>query len=302
MNGTYYIYEDGVKVAESRNLITDAGKEVILQFLAGDRNGMGEYMAFGIGEGVPAVTDLSLDFEYHRSEVDLKQPEFIASRLVFRATIPDQKTFEVHEIGLYLDDDTMDEENPNTVITTFDSRDEVDWEQFDGVTYTPASEVPGGRTGTASFQLDVPASTTYSLVRNGVFGAFGGLAAGDEFAIAFETLTGAADTIEVRFRVDESNYRSYQFVPAAGFQTHRWKKSDFTEVGVAGWDDFTSLEIVVAAGASGADVIFEGLRFDNVTNNERPVLVSRTLLGTSIQKRGTAELQIEYILNVGFSA
>lgn len=302
MNGTYHFYENGVKVAEARNLITDAGQAAILQYLAGERNNLGEYMAFGIGESVPTPGDLSLDFEYHRTEVDLKQPEPLASRLVFRGTIPDQKTFDIYEIGLYLDDDIMDEGNPNSVITTFDSRDEVDWQQYDGVDYVVAEEYAGGRTGVASFRLNTPASETYTLIRLASPGSFADLQPDDEFAIAFETLNGAADTIEVRFHTDDNNYHAYTFAPGPGFQTHRWKKSDFTDVGTPAWSGLIRMEVVVTAGAGGADIIFEGLRYDNVTNNERPVMVSRALLDTPIQKRGTAELQIEYILNVAFSA
>jgi hypothetical protein len=302
VTGTYRFYDDNELVGEYPNIITEDGRGVVLQFLTGARNGFAEYMAFGIGESEPVVTDTALDFEYHRSQVDLKQAELLSQRIVFRGTVPDEKTFWIHEVGLYLDDDVIDDESPTTVITTFDSLDEAPWYMWDGTQFLEEGfSYAGGRTGYESFQLDVPANTDRSLILDAPFGQFGQLADDDQFAISYETLSGGG-TMTVRFRVDNNNYRQVVLPLGAGFNTERWTKADFIQTGIAGWDDFRSLEIIVAGTGAGANVIFEGLRYDVVTGNERPVLVSRALLPEPIHKKGTSELQVEYVMHIDFTS
>lgn len=302
MIGTYYIYDGDELVYTSQNIITTKGQAAILRFLAGERVSLGDYMVFGVGESTPTVSDTLLEFEYHRDVIDLKQSQLTESKIILRGTIPDQKEFSVYEIGVLLDEDTADTGVPSSLVTTFDGLDEGDWTLFDGTSYlVEGFEYAGGRTGTTSFQLDIPSSSTWSLIRDGGFGAFGDLRADDVFALAYETLSGSADNIEVRFRVDESNYRSYSFAPATGFNVHRWEKGNFVQVGDADWDSFDSLEVVVTSSGSGANVIFEGLRYDTPTSDEGETLVSRTVLPDPVNKRSTSELQIEYVLNIGFS-
>ena len=302
MNGTYYIYSGSELLAVSENVVTDEGREAILRFLAGERNSLADHMVFGIGETAALQTDILLDFEYHRDDVDLKQANQAESQLVIRGRIPDEKTFDIYEIGLMLDENTMDTEVPNNLITTFDSNDEATWRIYDGASFIEEGfEYVGGRTDGGGFHVDVPSNETRSLVRDGSFGSFENLPSDDEFALAYDVLSGSATTIEVRFRLDESNYRSYSFTPGTGFNVQRWKKSDFVQTGSAGWDEMESLEVVVTAGELGADVLFDGLRYDAVSGDERAVLVSRTVLTTPVPKRSTSEVQIEYVLNVAFS-
>jgi len=303
MKGTYYVYSGDELIAVSENIITEQGQASVVQFLAGAQNSLGDYMAFGIGESTPEATDLRLDFEYHRVEVDLKQPQLAENKVVIRGTIPDEKAFELHEIGLFLDDDIIDELAPNALITSFDIRDEAEWLIWDGVDFLDDEEdleYLGGRTGPGSFQLDVPGNATWSLIRDGSFGSFAGMQNEDEFALAYETLSGGG-TLRVRFRFDDSNYREYVFTTQPGFNIQRWAKSQFTSVGSSEWDDMRSLEIVLEAGSGGGHVIFEGLRYDMVSPNERPELVSRSVLSSPISKRNTSELQIEYVVDVAFT-
>jgi hypothetical protein len=290
-----------VCIATAPNLITADGRRVILRFLASELRGMGEYMAFGIGSTAPTVDDKSLAFEYHRTDIDLKQPQFGQQRVVFRGTISDEQSFTVKEIGLYLDDDIIDEEITNTLITTFDPTDEVEWLVWNGSAYVQPDIHEGSMSNGSSFRIAAPANAARDLVRNATFGQFGGLQPTDEFAIAYQTLAGQGQ-VSVRFRKDASNYREYVFQTESGSQVRRWQRSQFIEVGTAGWDEFTSMQIAVSAGASGVDIALDGLRFDAVSSNDRPVLVSRAVLPQAIEKRPTSELQVEYVMNINFAA
>lgn len=302
MRGQYRIYRDNKLLHSSDNVITAEGQKEILKFLSGSSNTIGDFMAFGIGEEPATVDDRKLDFEYYRDRVDLRQPVEQDSKILLRGIVEQEIAFTIHEIGLYLLDDVIDERAASTVITSFDALDDAEWLLWDGTEFLEEGFIfEGGRTGLESFQLDVPPSSSHSLIRNGVFGSFIDLQPDDQFALAYETLSGQADSLEVRFRVNENNYRAYSFTPSPGFNVERWERSDFTEVGNAPYDEFRSIEIVSTTSSNSSNIIFDGLRFDVISTNNGPVLVSRTVLDEPVEKRRTSELQLEYSIDILFS-
>ena len=293
MIGTYRFYSDGEFIGESQNIITTIGREAILRYLSGDDPDFAEHMVFGIGEVPATVDDKYLEFEYHRDGIDIKDHDVIEDKVIVRGSIPDEMTFFVYEVGLLVDNEISDLETPSHLITVFDTQDEAGWSGYD-------VDEDNGRTGIDSFTVTAPAGDTATLVRENSFGDFSELTGDDEFVFAYNALDNAPDSIDIKFMVDENNYRVYSFPGGSGFNAERWKRSDFTQVGTAPWEAFERMEIDVnAQGGSSSTVLFEGLRMDARTSAEER-LVSRSVLDTPIQKKGNSELQIEYIIDVAF--
>lgn len=275
-------------------MITELGKSAILVDLARGLS-FAEFMTFGIDNTAAAVTDERLGFEIYRAEVDLFDYDTVASQVKLRATIPTELHMDIYEVGLLINDDVVDDLSPSSIISYFDSSEADIWSGYTSVDDSVT------RSGVDSFRLDVAASGSEILLGSSSPGQFADFAPDDTFALAYNSITGVPDSVEVKFLVDASNYRSYTFTPASGFNVERWTKSNFTETGIAGWDDFTSTEITVTAGGASTSVVFEGLRHDPAVSEEGEILVARYVDATPIEKKGTAEIQVEYTLDVAFN-
>lgn len=256
----------------------------MLRSLANAGVSFGEHMVFGVGNTAPALGDTSLEFEMHRSVIDLVDYDEANSRVIYRGTIPDQKYFEMHEVGLLIGDATADAESPSQIITLFDGSSEESWTGFD------ALETVGIRTGTGAYRLN-----NGGTLATGPFFDFSAADPTDVYSLAYNLVSGTA-SINMRLVVDASNYRSLTITPAAGFNVEKFLLSDFVTTGTAPLDAIATVEFVV----TGTSVLlFEGLRTDN-DNAESDVLVARTVLGSPVQKSGVVELQVEYRVGVGF--
>lgn len=263
-------------------MITDLGKPNILRSIV-DGRGVAADMGFGIGSAPAVGTDTALGFEIHRSTIDLFDAD--ATSLLFRARIPDQKYFELHELGLFDTGLGAGVETPSHVITLFD-------ESADSWTGYSTIETTGIRSGTGAFRMNA-AGTIDSVERVLNLDA---LLADDEFAIAYNRLSGTM-TFEVRFLQDGSNYLRHPVAVSAGFNIARFKLSDMLTVGSPDLAQTGQVHIVFTG--TGA-VLLEGLRLNNPPG-ESDLLIARKVLTTPEQKSGAVEMQVEYKFNVGFA-
>jgi hypothetical protein len=297
MKGIYRIYSGDELIAEVPNIITTMGRAHFARVLIGEQTKAAEYMSFGIGSHPTVTAGIeTLHFEYVRSNVELSDAVDSppTGQIVMRARIPDNRVLQIHEIGLVMRDSFSDDGFPSSLITTFDEGEEEVWTGYD-------LNSTDNRTGTSSMALSVNASQTKTITRTEPFGQFEDLANNDTFALAYNSVTGVPATIRIRFLVDASNYRQYQFTPSAGFNVRRWAKSDFTQTGTAPWDGFRTMEIAVIGGGAGSTVVFEGMRVDLAPSIERDFLVSYSKLFEPIRKEGLADLQIEYKIDLVFT-
>jgi len=256
----------------------------MLRSLANAGVSFGGNMVFGIGNTAPTVDDTELEFEIHRTPIDLVDFDDITYEIIYRGTVPDQRYFELHEIGLLIEDANIDTDSPSQVISLFDES-EQEWSGYDSV------ETTGIRSGTGAFRLDDGGTISSS---QSIFN-FDAAAATDIFSFAYNLLSGTA-SIDMRLVVDASNYRSMTITPSAGFNVHKFVLSDFAETGTAPLDQIASVEFVVTGTSA---LLFEGLRLDN-DSSESDVLLSRTIVSPAVQKIGVVELQVEYRVGVTF--
>lgn len=266
-------------------MITELGKPVMLRSLANAGPSFGEHMVFGVGDTAVEAGDTSLDFEMHRASVDLLDYDDENNRIIYRGSIPDQKYFELHEVGMLVEDSSVDTESPSQVITLFDGSSEEEWSGFD------ALETTGIRTGTGAYRLDDGGT----LASDGPIFNFASADSTDVFSLAYNLLSGTAG-LTMRLVVDGTNYRELDITPTSGFNVAKFLLSDFVTTGTAPLDEINSVEFVVT-GTN--EFLFEGLRSDN-NNAESDILVARTVLTTPVQKSGVVELQVEYRVGVEF--
>lgn len=126
MKGKYTFYIDGEPVAESENVITTAGKNVIMRYLAGIVPNFAKSISLGTNSNSAAsVSDTDMGYEYVRSEISLGSVDYTDPShkyLVFKATFPTELAMNIREIGLfsYVNNPAS---GPYTgrVLTTFDS-------------------------------------------------------------------------------------------------------------------------------------------------------------------------------------
>jgi len=126
MKGKYTFYIDGEPVAESENVITTAGKNVIMRYLAGIVPNFAKSISLGTNSNSAAsVSDTDMGYEYVRSEISWGSVDYTDPShkyLVFKATFPTELAMNIREIGLfsYVNNPAS---GPYTgrVLTTFDS-------------------------------------------------------------------------------------------------------------------------------------------------------------------------------------
>ncbi len=125
MKGTYSFYIDGEKVGESQNVVTAAGKNTILRYLAGIVPNFARAISLGTYNNVAAsASDTDMGFEYVRGEVtlgslDLTDPAH--DYLVFKTTFPSELSMNIKEIGLFsFYTNPASGQYTGRVLTTFD--------------------------------------------------------------------------------------------------------------------------------------------------------------------------------------
>jgi len=279
-------------IAESPNLLTDAGKLHIMRFLAKQVNTIGGSIAVGTGARAAAVSDLRLTYEFDRATIYLSSLDSLTKRIVFKSTLGQDVVGSIYEVGLYSTPfGSYSAGSPSTILATFERGIEA-WS-------TDSFASGNHRVGIEALRLSPVASATMSSVLPSVNLDLSSYANSDEITLAFFSNANAA-TLRVRFRgIDPAAYYDYSVTPTAGYNVVSFAKSALTKVGVVDWTSIDSLEVIGIASAAGAALIdLDGIRIEANTPDVDNVLVSRSVLATPIVKTGLAEMDIEYALEV----
>lgn len=290
MKGVYRVYDNKNLIAEFPNVLTNRGKRAIGSFLADRRASWGDVMSIGSGQSSPVASNTSLDMEFWREEVDLK--DYLAgtvNKLVLRSTIPASVSGKIYEIGIYCTSTPDDILRRGPVVSAFD----LNFESWS----SGSADEDDFRVGTSSLVLS--ASETSRADYDGDFRAY---TSATKFKLAYIAETGITD-ISIKFGSNDENFREYSFSPDVldAYATKTWSLQDFDITGNPNWNEISYIEV----SASGAgDVMFDAL----IATEDRPddfitVLVSRALVNVDgnnyILKLPDRELQIEYLIDLG---
>lgn len=293
MIGTYRFYQNGKLVGESKNLITTEGKRLILRYLAGQSPSLGGAIAFGVGTTAANVADVRLDFEARRIPVALKNVDYVNSKVLFKGTIEQNDIFKIYEAGLWSDvANVLSGDFDSKLITTFDLTEEA-WN--DAVADTTQE-----RTGEDAIRVDVAASSTVSTAID-VEMDLSGYSVNDEFSLAFYKPDNNISTIELVFTDTATTgtlslTKTVSSLPV-GYNILLFRKGDFVVTGTISWGEITKMGFDITAGGTPSYVILDALRIEDTdTPNQDFVLVSRSVLGSFIDKTDVSPMDVEYTL------
>lgn len=290
MRGTYRIYQNGKLIAESSNLITTEGKRAILRYLSGHTGAFVKSLCVGTSSVAADVADTKLGFEVARANVMVTSPDYLAQKIVFKATLPQEAAFAVWEIGSLTG---AAQDTTGQAIMSFDSLSEP----WSNVSFVADTNRIGGDEARVSAALS--ATTTASLTELAM--DFSQYLDNDKFSLAYEPGNANTASVKVRFLSSAGNYFEYTITnPSAGYKVETWNKSAMTKTGTPAWDAITSMEVSVTAKAAGATTVdFDGLRIDSIPDSAMDnILVSRTVLASPVVKLAATQMDIEYVLDV----
>ena len=309
LKGEYVFYRDGIEVARSKNIITNNGKEQIINYLSRQNSEYGSRIVLGCGSSTPAATDEFVGFEMFPTPVQFKTVDYTQTptQVVFRTTLPSTFKGVVYEAGLSTTggvnlSDLNDVNDNQEIFATFD-QDYESWELSSGVTFhaNDLEGTPRLRVGDSGLEFVVPSS---SVKQSTWYGAtpLDYLISSDKIKIAFHVSGSIPSSIGIKMAVDSLNYFQYTIPSASislGYNIVTINFAQLSRVGDPNIENTQELSVIVSSGASATTVTMDAMRFDQYSNVDKPVLVSRSLLTTPLVVEGGVPFDVEYRL--GFS-
>lgn len=290
MQGTYRFYQDGILIAEQKNLLTTQGKQAIMRYLAGNSGAIARSLAVGTGQVAASVGDVRLGFEVARAGVNVVSPDYISQTLVFKATLPQWDEYSIYEVGALT---VSNNETYGKMLLTFDSETEL-WS-------AGTFQVDTSRIGADALRINAATSATTTSNLPDLFMDVSDYQDSAQFSLAFQPQDANLSSLKIRLKTDAANYFEYSLPTlTTGYKVLSWAKSAMTKVGAPVWDNITSADLVVVAKSTGAtNVDFDGLRIDlTLIPNDDYALVSRTVLAAPVVKDALRQMDIEYALDV----
>lgn len=262
-------------------MITTTGKTTIFRYLAGYLPKIAQSISIGVGSVAENVNDTRLGFEMSRVDVLLTSLDIVNDKVIFKGRLPQEFVGKIYEIGLWYG--TPAQTGGSQTIVSFDSQSEP-WS-------TPTWNTALARIGTDALQVAAGASSTLA----DIFVDMSVYSNADQLVLAYSA-DAAITTMTVQFRTDASNYYSYTFTAATGYEVKSFNKTATTATGTPDWSNITS--IVVSAAGSG-NAVFDGIRVeDNDTLTTDYGLVARSVLVSPVTKTNDSEMDIEYALEI----
>lgn len=267
------IYINGEHVSSHKNLITDRGYDGLLRFVAGDSKRWIGAMSVGVGDTTPAATDRFLDFEINRQPIEATKVESEDGVVMFKATFPQDLIGEIREYGLHSLVENEEADGESKIISSFDP----ERDGFDG-TFTETDV----RVGLSGLTLDSTDTAKYENFQINL----DKYKDTDLFIIA---AIGSGE-LEIRFKVNESNYFHVTKTVPSGYSFVEMAKDDFSQVGTPNWENIKRLEFICNSGS----VVLDAFSVRDVDEYEEYFLVSRAIATEPRQKAMNEELNIEY--------
>lgn len=254
-------------------------------------------VSVGTGETPVALNDDRLGFEFARVPVSVTDYDFANDRLIFKATLPEDVSGLIYEVGIWTSEvNSALGSQQSMILTSFDSESE-EWD-------TDTFDYANTRIGNDSLKHTPGASSTVSSVLTGVTLDLFEYSSADSFVMAYYVANTNAATITFRLRTDSANYYQYTISnPPTGYRLTRWSKGNGVVVGSPEWSDINEIEVRTTAKAAGsASVQFDGIRVEDIDSIDAEYgLVARTVLDTPIFKQEGRVRDIEYALPVNIS-
>jgi hypothetical protein len=304
-------------------MITKFGKRFLTSYIAGASDFNSKDLAIGIGNTAVDANgnDTKLEFEFYRLPVtlgsfDISQTgvdgggnPIFAYTAIYKATVPQDVSGVISEVGLYPGVRSSNNSYDSKFITSFENN--INW--LDSSNNNPVlrsnSTSPAftAKIGESMVQFDVNQSTSKEYKNSIVNLDLSGYSVNDSLSIAYKKNDNNVTAIRVKLYSSETQYYYADFTPSSGTGDKIQSismSSVFSNISTTAPDptNITKIGVQVTAGSGGpTTVYFDGLRInDEDTFDPQYGLISRSVLTTPLQKPSGRPVDIEYKLQLEF--
>jgi hypothetical protein len=306
-SGEYVFYENGVEVHREKNLITKFGKRFLTGYLAGQNSFAQKDIAVGIGTTAASVDDNQLEFEFYRSSVFLSSTDIQTDSLtgestyavIYKTTLPTDVDGVITEVGLFPSATFGNTDFSSRFITSFENPNS--WSDSNGDQPETVS-TPDPRIGQSLFKISALSGAEKEYWFTTSFD-ISGYSNNDSLSLAFRQADANLDYAFIRFYSSDTSYYEIQFPGStAGNKLIELTMDNLfnNSIGTPDSGNIVKISAGVKAKSSGASTVyFDGLRInDEDSYNPQYGLISRSVLGTPIDKVLGRQMDIEYRLGL----
>jgi hypothetical protein len=298
-------------------MITKFGKRFLTNYLAGNISFSEKELALGIGNTAANVdgNDTRLEFEFYRVPVKLTSIDIaevngnFVYKAVFVATIPQDVSGVISEIGLYPSSRTSINNFDSKFITSFENN--VLWEDSTGsnpqITLNDSNYT--FKIGENAVLIQSPLSTAKEYKTATGTLDLSGYSINDSLSIAYKKVDANLSKIRVKLYSSDTQYCYVDFTPASdtGDRIQSASLSTLfsnTSTTPPDFNNITNIGVEVTATSGGTtSVYFDGIRInDEDTFDPSYGMISRSVLtgGDIITKPSGRQVDVEYKLQLGF--
>ncbi len=306
LSGEYIFYKNGIEVARSKNIVTTLGKEAILKYLSRESYEYASRLVLGCGSNTASVADEFLSLEMFATSVNFKTLDYTKTptQLVFRSTLPSTFNGVIYESGITTDggsvlSDLNSVNDYQELAATFDP-DYESWSISTGVEFhtNNLEGTPRLRVGKYGLQITVPSSSTRQSTLDSIVPVLPYISS-DKIKVALHISGSIPNSIIIRLSNDGLNYYSLT-IPSAnlslGYNIVTYNIGQLVATGSPEISQTQSISVIVNSSASQSIVTMDAIKFDGLSDLEKPILVSRSVLSTPLVVEGGYPFDIEYRL------
>lgn len=273
-------------------MITNQGKELLVKYLAGKIARWADAIEVGIGETAATVNDTSLEFPYRRFPVDNVDYDEVNSKVIVRATIPQEVSTGIYEVGLFTSENFPEPTIGNRILLDYVNGSTVFTESN-----TSFSSV-NARLGVEGKLMSAPAAGSAFVRGYTAAAVLSPYKGSDNFNLAyFYTNTGGTPTVTVRMETTEADYYQHTFSPSAGYNIETFTKSSMTSTGTPDWG---AIDSVYISTSDQSDILLDGIMIEESLVSETYGMVARNVLVTPRLKAPGVEAEMTFEVGLTF--
>lgn len=293
-------------------MITKFGKRFLTSYLAGNSVLPSKDLAFGVGSVTPNSkgNDTRLNFEIYRVPVtlssfdvsqtgtDIDGDPVFSYTVIYRATIPQDISGVISEIGLYPGVRTSTNYYDSKFISAFENN--LSWTDGTGspdMKYNDGSYT--AKIGESSVKVQVSSGQTKLYKCDLTELNMSGYSVNDTMSIAYYKVDNYVSDITVNLYSSDTDYYSISFTPESGtgskIQSLSLDNLFNNPTGSPDPSNITKIGVSTAATGGSTVVYFDGIRInDEDTFDPTYGIISRSVLSSPITKSSGRPVDVEY--------
>jgi hypothetical protein len=309
MNGNYVFKLNGNIIAESKNILTTNGRDIINQYLAGLTNEWAGSMVIGALYSSATVGDTQLSYELSRQPVTTKS--YIttsgSNQLVIKASFSPNLIASIYEIGIVPQNSAMASQTDNFFITDFSevysSTASSSWligSSLSTASYQPLTGNTVSRSGLYNITIPSGSVATNNL---SALSDISNFTTSDYLSLLYSVPASATGTTSAKFILTDTNGVTWSSSTASLTTSASGYYSASLSLSASQGSGFNySLAIITASvfGTSTASPSFDMLKIQSSSpKTSLQNLISRSTSSTGIITTTYGQpLEIEYYLTV----